>query len=216
MKNSLFLFLFLPCVSFGGSMRISPGGIGNINVSRQQAVDAVSASQTLTGVCIDSTTTGTLAWVNPSDAQVDDELLYATVTNPVAFPTITHYLFCTSPGFSIPSNAIIDGINIRWDISTVGAGGTTDIDVRLLKGNVVGATNKAGATWTGTDTPTNYGGSTDLWGDTWTPADINALDFGWVDSVAVGGTGQVGRIDYQEATIYYHTPGVSSGNIQIR
>lgn len=216
MKNALFLFVFLSSVSWGATFSALGGGSANIQIINSPANTGGSFSQTLIGVCIDSTTVGLQAWLNPSDAQTDNELLYANATDPSPIPRPTHYLFCTSPGATIPSNAVIDGINIRWDISTIGAGSTSDAEIKLVKGNVIGATNKAGATWTATDTPTNYGGSADLWGDTWTPAQVNATDFGWVNAASVAGIGQIAQIDYQEATIYYHTPGTSPGQMQIQ
>jgi hypothetical protein len=54
-----------------------------------------------------------------------------------------------------------------------------------VKGGVVGSTNRAiaGAWPTSALTYQSYGGSSDLWGETWTPADINASNFGLVLSV---------------------------------
>src|SRR5690606_4970814 len=64
------------------------------------------------------------------------------------------------------------------------AGGNDDsaVDgaVRLIKGGVIGAADRSSPTpWTGPEyVDVDYGGEDDLWGETWTPADVNAADFG--------------------------------------
>ena len=76
-----------------------------------------------------------------------------------------------------------------------------DAEVRLLKGGVIGGTNKAVATpWRTTDAYATYGGVIDLWGRTWTLADINATDFGAAFSAQVqNGTASV---DHMRITVY--------------
>jgi len=57
--------------------------------------------------------------------------------------------------------------------------GVYDDKVRIIKGGVVGSTDRAsGSAWPGTLTYSTYGSSSDLWGETWTVADINSSSFG--------------------------------------
>jgi hypothetical protein len=57
-----------------------------------------------------------------------------------------------------------------------------------VKGGVIGGTDKStGALQPGTLSYVTYGGSSDLWGQTWTPADINASDFGLAFATQIGG-----------------------------
>lgn len=95
----------------------------------------------------------------------------------------SHYLKATNFGFSIPSNATINGITVAFYRE---ASNYYIIDnvVRLVKNGVIQSVNKAKATdwspyWSGYSLD-NYGGSSDLWNTTWTPADINSSNFGVV------------------------------------
>jgi hypothetical protein len=45
---------------------------------------------------------------------------------------------------------------------------------------MVGDNKASGTAWATTDTYSNYGGSTDMWGTTLTPAQVNASNFGVV------------------------------------
>lgn len=77
-----------------------------------------------------------------------------------------------------------------------------DQSVRLLKAGVITGNNYAQTTaaWSTTDTYTTYGGAGDLWGTTWTEAQINASNFGAVFSASVqNGTA---RVDHIRITIY--------------
>jgi hypothetical protein len=61
-----------------------------------------------------------------------------------------------------------------------------DYAVKIVKADgTIGSTNKAdtGTNWPSSDTYKSYGASNDLWGESWTPADINDADFGAVLSV---------------------------------
>ncbi len=77
-----------------------------------------------------------------------------------------------------------------------------DQSVRLLKGGVIAGNDYAQTTsaWTTTDTYTTYGGAGDLWGTTWTEAEVNANNFGAVFSASVqNGTA---RVDHIRISIY--------------
>ncbi len=70
-------------------------------------------------------------------------------------------------------------------------GGQSDNRVSIVKSDgSIGATNKAAAgTWGTAEAVITYGGTSDLWNETWTPNDINNANFGAVLAVdVVGGT----------------------------
>lgn len=75
--------------------------------------------------------------------------------------------------------AVATGVN-----SNFGTGNTVrDSSIRLVKGGtIVGDDNASATNWTDEDVVATYGGSSDLWGATWTSSDINADDFGIVVS----------------------------------
>lgn len=113
-------------------------------------------------------------------------------------------LYGTDCGFAIPTGATIDGI--VFDMACYGDGGPYDHTVRLTKtaGTAVGD-NKAlgsGSRWdTGGTWPyRSYGSSSDLWGTTWTVAEINASGFGAIIYYQGGG---FGFVDAFRLTVYY-------------
>jgi hypothetical protein len=84
----------------------------------------------------------------------------------------------TGFGFSIPSGAIILGIEVEIERRASG-GSIDDDDVYLLKaGAVSGSDHASGTDWPTSDGTRSYGDSDDLWGTTWTAAQINASNFG--------------------------------------
>jgi len=93
----------------------------------------------------------------------------------------TNYLSASNFGFSIPAGATINGIQI--DIKKKGGDSGTwplyDDQVKIVKNGTMGSVNKADpAPWLLTAAYTSYGGASDLWGETWTPTDINNSTFG--------------------------------------
>jgi hypothetical protein len=116
-----------------------------------------------------------VAWTNPSNAAADDGS-YATAS--LDTYEKTQYLNATNFGFSIPEGSTIHGINVSIERKT-GRDVADDV-VSLLKDGVVVGDNKSGGYWPVTDTLIHYGDATDLWGEDWTPEDINNPKFGVV------------------------------------
>ncbi len=77
-----------------------------------------------------------------------------------------------------------------------------DNSVRLIKGGVIVGSNyaKTNVAWPTADAYETYGGPTDLWGTTWTPAEINANNFGVVLSGIVQGSAL--QVDHIRITVY--------------
>jgi cysteine-rich repeat protein len=144
---------------------------------------------------------GTVAWAVPSNAAVSDNA-YAGVT-PLGTPS--QYLKATGFGFSIPAGAVIDGIVASIERRSA-AGMIQDSRVRIVKGGVIGAADRAsGVLWPTVDTVMNYGSNADLWGEMWTAGDINTSSFGFVlsatDSV------DAGFVDAMSLTVFYSVCG---------
>jgi hypothetical protein len=127
----------------------------------------------------------------------------------------TEYLQATNFGFSIPSAAIICGIVVEAEKSATGIGTVlgiglsyvSDYSVRLIRNGTVAGNNKASAAhWTGSESYHTYGGNSDIWGVAWTPADINASNFGIAFSANIAGLAMLipnVRIDHIRITVYY-------------
>jgi len=141
---------------------------------------------------------GTTAWTNFGNAGTSDDT-YA-VAAPGGVPT--QYLQATAFGFTIPSPAVIRGIEV--DIERRSTGGTVfDSSVRIVKGTVIsGSEHAAVGMWPMMDTVQTYGSNTDLWGEAWTAADINAAGFG----VAISADDNVdtAAVDAISITVYYN------------
>ena len=133
------------------------------------------------GTGADDSSVGTVAWTNPGNitSSNDSDASIAILGSSL----ISHYLKATNFGFSIPTTATIDGITVEVERSDPNTD-TRDYQVRIVKGGTIGTTDRAetGA-WPATDAYQTYGGSTDLWGETWTPSDINGSTFGFAISV---------------------------------
>ncbi|MCS7197141.1 MAG: hypothetical protein NZ930_00380 [Candidatus Bipolaricaulota bacterium] len=87
----------------------------------------------------------------------------------------------TGFGFTIPDAAVIQGITVEVDMAATTS--NEGVRVRLLKGgSPVGNTQDiygiAGQTGCSTSAFRTVGGPTDLWGTSWTAADINSANFG--------------------------------------
>lgn len=138
--------------------------------------------------------------------------VYATVSHCDCCDQNTQCLTVSDFGFAIPVGAVIDGIVLEVE-KRRSAGGTSGIvednGLQIMKGGVLVGPNKSqyGIDWPATDTYVSYGSSTDLWGTTWTAADINASDFGVsLASISyVCGATITTRIDHVRMTVYYST-----------
>ena len=144
------------------------------------------------------------SWTNPNQVNaIDNSPAYWANTGSTGY---SDYLAATGFGFSIPGGNTINGIVVEWyKETTTGSGGIKDYAVRLVKGGVIGSTDRAsGSSWVqNTYTYSAYGTSSDLWGATWTPTDINASNFGTALAVQDTVGGKQGFVDYVRVTVYY-------------
>ena len=118
--------------------------------------------------------------------------------------------------FSIPSNATITGIQVEIERNADGANAIKDEEVKLLKnGALTGSNMKLGSWWAnGSSEVATYGGSDNLWGSTWTPADINNNNFGV--SLACRNYqnyGRLAQVDYVRITVTYTTPAAATTTV---
>lgn len=88
-------------------------------------------------------------------------------------------LDATGFGFSVPAGATISGIEVEIEREASNSSSIEDYDVYLLKNGSPSGSDKASSTdWTTNDSTRSYGNSTDLWGTTWTQAQVSASNFG--------------------------------------
>ena len=96
----------------------------------------------------------------------------------------SYYIVGKGFGFSIPTGATINGIVVTLEARSF-FGEARDYSVKIVKNNIITGTNKyiLGSLSIALFANRTYGGSTDLWGETWTAADINSSNFGIAYSV---------------------------------
>ncbi len=157
--------------------------------------------------CTNQTGTGTVAWSTPGNCgSSNDVRATASVDG-----TTTNWERALNFGFSIPTTATINGIvlGLERSASAQNNGGVVDAGVRLVKGGTIQTTDKSTATvWSTAELYEDHGTSSDLWGTTWSPSDINASNFGAAISakkVSSAGNAITARIDHIRITVYYTT-----------
>jgi hypothetical protein len=125
-------------------------------------------------------------------------------------------LDATSFGFSIPANATITGIRVEIEKSASADTGVDDDDVYLLKAGAPSGNDKASGTdWDTSDWVGQYGSSTDLWGTTWTPAQVNASNFGVrLRADSDTSSSRTGYVDHVAVRVYYTLPPATSIGIE--
>jgi len=161
-----------------------------------------------------------VVWTNPGNISFDDGS-YATAAS-ITTSQLTQPLHATNFGFSIPNDATVAGIEViigRYS-PTTDPTIIRDNSVRLLKSGFPTGINKA---ITGTNWPNNtegvgeavYGGSSNLWETTWTPAEINSSDFG-VELIATnpGYNAHSASVDYIKITVYLAGPPAEEPTVQ--
>ena len=164
------------------------------------------------GTAIDNATSGTIAWSNPTDALIPNEKpteLDATATAIPATTGLTHFLAITNHGFAIPSDATITGVRADWWDWASANPGVSVASVRLIKGGALGTDQiglilnnfdliAGGQLWNGA------GGDGEMWGETLTPADVNASNFGVGIQLKNTSAGAIDAfIDFVRLTVFY-------------
>jgi hypothetical protein len=163
----------------------------------------------LPGTGADDSAVGSVLWSNESEITLDNGLFAEASLN----DDISHYLKADNFGFSIPSGVTITGIVVEWYkaqlTTTRGAIAVIDNAVRIVKDGSIGSTDKSNGTAWGIGSLVTYGGSSDLWGESWTAEDINDPTFGAVISAQLGASGSnTAQVDYCKITVYYTEEGL--------
>ncbi|MCK5592253.1 MAG: hypothetical protein KAI72_09895, partial [Candidatus Pacebacteria bacterium] len=156
---------------------------------------------------VDDNTVGTLTWGNVTNVYTSND---ADASVDINDYLVSHYLKATDFGFTsgdIPTGSIINGITVEVEKGAESSNRIKDNAVRIVKGGSIGATDRASAdAWGVADAYISYGSSTDLWGESWTAADIISADFGVAVSawkyVSQGGA-TFAYIDHIRITVDY-------------
>lgn len=157
---------------------------------------------------------GHVAWGTPENIY-DTEDSHATAAYVGPASDQSHYLLAQNPGATIPAGSIIDGIEVQIEQKASADEATqyaTDYIVKLIKGDgTYSSTDHSrglGTHWGLIDGYITYGGSADLWGETWTVATLNGTVFGAALSANLQSSllGITASVDHVQIKIYYHAP----------
>ncbi|MFN8291574.1 MAG: T9SS type A sorting domain-containing protein [Chitinophagaceae bacterium] len=133
--------------------------------------------------------TGVYDFSIPANAQVSDNARSSAASLIAILTGNTYYLEAKNFGFTIPSYSSICGISVEIESRATGlllTAAVRDNEVKIIKNGTITGNNKAlPGDWTSTDTYKSYGGASDLWGTTLTPADVNSSGFGIAISVRI-------------------------------
>lgn len=147
---------------------------------------------------------GNQVWSNPGNVSS------VNATNAtVGFPgggDGSNYLFAKNFGFSIPSTAVIEGIQVEYLRKGINAA-CGSVKLTKASNTPVGAelADYFNDFWPSSLGWFTYGGATELWGTTWTPAEINSTNFGvGISSYNTHGGGS-GEIDAIRITVWWRT-----------
>lgn len=184
------------------------------NAQRQNIIDGIGSAQipgpNSGGTFANDSTVGSRDWTN-MDYAVSSNNEKAYVNFPSSGIT-SHYLKATNFGFDIPTEATVDGILVEVEkMNTDDYPGVVDSSVKIVKGGTIQGDNKSlGGSWPTSDAYYSYGDSSDLWGLSWTAADINSSDFGMAISVYKSDSWGNAQVDHIRITVYYHITGTSA------
>jgi hypothetical protein len=160
-------------------------------------------------------TSGSPAWTASSGALADtvDASDNIRALCGIAASGVSGTLTITGFGFSVPAGTV-DGIAVAIERRSTTNNVIDDNSIRLTKASSAVGDNKATATkWPlNTDAVENYGGAADLWGTTWSVAEVNDAGFGIAivaDNTDAGAT-RSAQVDHVTITITYTAGGATN------
>ena len=158
----------------------------------------------LTATAARSLDIGLGPWYSPTNVYLSDDLRAYCVGGASAGDRLNSYTY----GANISAGATIVGIEVKVERKGGAADKVQDESVYLMSDTTTKGNNKADTVnyWPTTDTDKIYGGSSDLWGASWTATQINAATFGAGIQIAADPYGQYAYVDCIQIKIYYSIP----------
>src|SRR4030095_14436324 len=144
-------------------------------------------------------------WTGLANVASSDNL-YASFGNITGSPgCYTDYLLATNFGFTIPGGATITGIQVDVERSDPNSN-TGDFHIQIVKNGIILTDKSTSLDYPPADATQSYGNAADLWGTTWTVANINAANFGVAIAAQRTHSGgqTAGRIDRVQITVTYN------------
>lgn len=161
--------------------------------------------------------TGFMPWGSPANALSDNGANASTSTTVTSSTQTSYTLSVDGYGLTVPSEATIEGVEVVVEASGWG-GGSSYLDVRLDKNSGTSSSTRGGTTNLVSESGSlfTYGSSTDMWGLSLTPTEVNDSSFAVHLEARLRADTQVGQadayVDYAAVKVYYSMP--SSSDIQ--
>jgi hypothetical protein len=153
----------------------------------------------------EDTNSGAVSWLNANDADSSDNS-WAYVTAPI-LGSISHTLMAKDFGFNIPEASTVCGVEVHIERHASGVlQNVKDDFIQLILQDTVQGDDLASASrWPTSEGTANYGNSSELWGLTLNPIDINQSNFGVAVSVNLSGVSVLptARIDHIQMSVHY-------------
>jgi len=151
---------------------------------------------------------GSNTWIDTDNVKISDN-------SRASAPSTSKNNYCdwlrvTNFGFSIPVGATINGIEVQIEHFRISSSQNPIDSAVYLRKTIgqVGDNFADGTPWTEEiDEIFTYGDATELWGTTWSVADINSSDFGLDFSVLADGSATKPEVDHIQIRIHYTEAG---------
>lgn len=180
-------------------------GFAFVNARGAEAI-LVQSSQTRTATVANNATTSVPStWATPFDSTGSDDqratgtLVFVSMTNDGRIDLLRHEDF----GFSIPSGATIDGIEIFAERQAGSNGVFGRVVLRRGTAPLEISEDETGFWPINTDGTYKFGSTSDLWGTTWTPSIINDSSFGLYYTGRSTNGGQTVAVDSLRIRVWY-------------
>lgn len=147
---------------------------------------------------------GDNGWTNPGNISADDGTEARITAATYDAGDHSYRLKAQNFGFSVPSDATIDGITVEIDRRDF-AGDAQDQEVRLFdaSGTLAGDDKQTATSWPATLAVATYGGASDTWTISPTPAMVNDADFGVALIVLANSANTDIAVDFIRVTVHY-------------
>lgn len=146
---------------------------------------------------------GTLAWSSEANVTADDGSVASSASSSAAGEK-TWTLYGHNLGLSLPDGAVVRGIEARIDARDVGASSDfDDVVLRKADGTFTAVDRSDAVTLASTFAAYTYGSATDLWGESWTKADVEDADFGAGFAFLSNNANATVEVDYISLNVHY-------------
>jgi hypothetical protein len=141
------------------------------------------------------------SWSNPANAYDNTDGTYATDNTGVTNSFTNH-------GFGVPDGNTVEGVVVKLEVSGTTAAGTIDVQLSW-DGGTSWTPAKTTPTLTTTDAVVTLGGTSNLWGRSWSPTEFSNGNF--AVRLTGGPDTNTVQVDELQVRVYHITPSTGGG-----